>query len=145
MIFPDLGGAKIIIRGKDGSELDYQRFPITVCCTELPDGMSPQEIERKQCVIDGYFFRFWKYQSARTDSVESAGQLSPLIIAKQPIMVESGIDVLDRGLLFFVLGVVAMIIFLISYFRFVDRKQKPQQENILENLPDKIDITGIDG
>ncbi len=145
MIFPDLGGAKIIIRGKDGSELDYQRFPITVCCTELPDGMSPQDIERKQCVIDGYFFRFWKYQSARTDSVESTGQLSPLIIAKQPIMAESGIDVLDRGLLFFVLGVVAMIIFLICYFRFVDRKQKPQLENILENLPDKIDITGIDG
>ncbi|MCP4480492.1 MAG: hypothetical protein GY818_20600 [Planctomycetaceae bacterium] len=145
MIFPDLGGAKIIIRGKDGSELDYQRFPITVCCTELPNGMTAQEIERKQCVIDGYFFRFWKYQSARTDLVESAGQLSPLVIAKQPVLVETGIDVLDRGLLFFVLGTMALVIFLISYFRFVDRNQKPPLENILENLPEKIDISGIDG
>ena len=145
MIFPDLGGAKIIIRGKDGSELNYQRFPITVCCTELPQGMSAQEVERKQCVIDGYFFRFWKYQSARTDLVESTGQLSPLIIAKQPILVESGLDVLDRGLLFFVLGTAAMIIFLICYFRFIDRKQKPPLENILENLPEKIDISSFDG
>jgi hypothetical protein len=145
MIFPDLGGAKIIIRGKDGSELDYQRFPITVCCTELPNGMTAPEIERKQCVIDGYFFRFWKYQSARTDLVESAGQLSPLVIAKQPVLVETGIDVLDRGLLFFVLGTMALVIFLISYFRFVDRNQKPPLENILENLPEKIDISGIDG
>ncbi|MDA7909163.1 hypothetical protein N9B68_01575 [bacterium] len=145
MIFPDLGGAKIIIRGKDGSELDYQRFPITVCCTELPNGMSAQEVERKQCVIHGYFFRFWKYQSARTDLVDSTGQLSPLIIAKQPVLVETGIDVLDRGLLFFVLGTAALIIFLISYFRFVDRNQKPPLENMLENLPEKIDISGFDG
>ena len=145
MIFPDLGGAKIIIRGKDGSELDYQRFPITVCCPKLPNGMSIQEVERKQCVIEGYFFRFWKYQSARTDLVESTGQLSPLIIAKQPVLVETGLDVLDQGLLFFVLGTAALIIFLISYFRFVDRNQKPPLENILENLPEKIDISGFEG
>ncbi|MCP4778957.1 MAG: hypothetical protein GY880_32480, partial [Planctomycetaceae bacterium] len=85
------------------------------------------------------------YQSARTDLVESAGQLSPLVIAKQPVLVETGIDVLDRGLLFFVLGTMALVIFLISYFRFVDRNQKPPLENILENLPEKIDISGIDG
>jgi hypothetical protein len=145
MIFPDLGGAKIIIRGKDGNELDYQRFPITVCCPTLPNGMSTQEVERKQCVIEGYFFRFWKYQSARTDLVESTGQLSPLIIAKQPVLVETGLDVLDKGLLFFVLGSAALIISLISYFRFVDRNQKPPLENILENLPEKIDISGFEG
>ncbi len=145
MIFPDLGGAKIIIRGKDGSELDYQRFPITVCCTELPKGMTAQDVERKQCTVDGYFFRFWKYQSARTDSAESSGQLSPLVIAKQPVLVGTTSNVLDRGLLFFVLGIVALIIFLITYFRFVDRNQKPTVENILENLPEKIDISGIDG
>ena len=107
--------------------------------------MTAQDVERKQCTVDGYFFRFWKYQSARTDSAESTGQLSPLVIAKQPVLVETASNVLDRGLLFFVLGIVALIIFLITYFRFVDRNQKPPVENILENLPEKIDISGIDG
>jgi len=60
-------------------------------------------------------------------------------------LVETASNVLDRGLLFFVLGIVALIIFLITYFRFVDRNQKPPVENILENLPEKIDISGIDG
>ena len=76
-MFPSLDGGKIVVKNKSGKEIEYKRFPITVCCLELPTGFSIESIERQSVLIDGFFFRFWKYQSDKTDAAGASGQVSP--------------------------------------------------------------------
>lgn len=142
MLFPDLDGARVVVRNKDGSKLDYRRFPITVCCTELPDGLTPAEMERQQCVVNGFYYRFWKYQSEHTDQLHANGQVSPLILAQSPQLIESSIGQLNAVLLVFVIGAIAIIFALIMGFRIADRRQKTPGAKILDSLPDKIDASG---
>ena len=144
IIFPDLDGAKIIVKNKDGGQLDYQRFPVTVCCTELPEGMSPSDIERKPFVVDGFFFRFWKYQSDKTDLAGTSGQVSPLIITNSPFEVKSQRGILNSVMLILTIGFIAVLVAVIYGFRVADRTQKSPSEKMLETLPKRIDLSGID-
>ena len=124
--------------------MDYRRFPITICCTELPAGMGPTDVERKQFVVDGYFFRFWKYRSDITDKAAAAGQVSPLIIAKCPRMIEPDTRALNLTLLIFMITVVAGIVALIGGYKIADRKRQSPVEKILDTLPEKIDLSGLE-
>lgn len=144
MLFPDLDGARIVVKNKDGSKLDYRRFPITVCCTELPAGMTPTDMERQSCIVDGFFYRFWKYQSEKTDQLQTSGQVSPLIIAKRPVMFDSDIGRLNTALLIFVVAVITTILALFFGFRIADRRRMAPGTKILDSLPDKIDVSGLD-
>ena len=143
MMFPDLDGGKIVVKNKSGDDLEYRRFPITVCCLELPEGMTASEIERKPMVVEGFFFRFWKYQSDLTDTAGTSGQVSPLIIAKSPTIIESQESRLNLILLIFVSALIAGVAILLWTYRIVDRRQKSPGQKILETLPDKLDLTGV--
>lgn len=144
MLFPDLDGAKVVVKNKDGTKLDYRRFPITICCTELPTDMKPTDLERKQFVVDGYFFRFWKYQSEKTDQTAATGQVSPLIIAKRPLLIESDANGLNLVLLIFVISTIAGIFAMIAGYRIADRRRKTPVEKIMDTLPEKIDLSGLE-
>ncbi len=143
MLFPDLDGAKIVVNSKDGKQLDYRRFPVTVCVSELPAGMSPQDVERKQFEIDGFFFRFWKYQSEKTDTAQTTGQVSPLIIAKRPTLIEPVRNQLNSILFGFIAFLICGVGALVVYFWYVDRGKKTPAVQMIESLPDQIDLTGI--
>ncbi len=144
MLFPDLDGAKIVVKNKDGTKMDYRRFPVTICCTELPAGMSPTDLERKQFVVDGYFFRFWRYESDKTDQAAGTGQVSPLIIAKCPQLIGSDTSSLNLALLVFAIATLAGIIILIGGYRIADRQRQTPVEKILGTLPDQIDLSGLE-
>ena len=144
MLFPDLDGATIIVKNQNGKQLDYRRFPVTVCCRELPAAMSPADIERRAFVVEGFFFRFWKYQSEKTDEAGASGQISPLVIANRLIPVDVQSDRMDSILLIFVLAVIGGFAALVYGFRIADKKRKPAGEKILASLPDRIDLSGID-
>ena len=143
MLFPDLDGTEIIVKNQDGSKMGYSRFPITVCCTELPKGMSPADLERKQFVVDGYFYRFWKYQSDNTDG-KSAGQVSPLIIAKRPQLVALSSGRLNQLLVILMMTIIAGILLLIGAYRLADRRRKTSSKALPDALPAQIDLTGLD-
>ena len=144
MLFPDLDGAKVVINSKDGEQLDYRKFPVTVCCTELPPGMQPKDIEKKQFDIEGYFFRFWKYQSDKTDAVNASGQVSPLIMAKLPVEIPTKANQLNWILTIFVVTLIAGTAILLWTYRVADRKRETPDAEILSSLPDRIDLAGID-
>ncbi len=105
--------------------------------------MNPADMERKAFVVEGIFFRFWKYQSDKTDLAGTSGQVSPLIMATALVPVDLQEKRLDFMLLIFVIVVIGGIAALIYSFRRADQKQKSPAEKILESLPDRIDVSGL--
>ena len=77
VLFPDLKGGKILIEDKSGDVQEFNGYPITVCCSELPLGMTAANVERKPFFVDGFFFRFWKFQSEKTDLAGKSGLAEP--------------------------------------------------------------------
>lgn len=147
MLFPDLDGGKIVIKNKkkDGEDIEFRRFPITICCLELPQGLIPETVERKPFLVDGFFFRLWKFQSDKTDAVDGiSGQLSPLIIAKSVTQIDSQEGLLNSVLLYFVVAVMAGIAILFWWYRTADRRHQTPGQKIIETLPEQIDVSGIE-
>jgi hypothetical protein len=143
ILFPDLKGGKIVVQDSSGGNLEFKRYPVTICCTELPAGMQPADVERKPVVVDGFFFRFWKFQSEKTDSAGKTGLPSPLIIARSFTPLESQAGRLNLILLVFVIAVSLGIATLVWAFWRSDQKRKSQGESLLDSLPDQIDLSGI--
>ena len=144
IMFPNLDGSKIVVKNKSGKDIEYKRFPITVCCLQLPAGFSTTTIERKPFMIDGFFFRFWKYQADKTDAVGASGQVSPLIIANTPIPIDSQEGRLNFILLCFVSALIVGFSILMWWYRGIDRRQKSPGQKIIESLPEQIDVSGIE-
>lgn len=147
MLFPNLEGGKIVIKNKkkDGEDIEFRRFPITICCLELPQGLIPETVERKPFLVDGFFFRFWKFQSDKTDATDGiSGQISPLIIAKSVTQIDSQEGLLNSVLLSFVIAVMVGIAILFWWYRTVDRRHQTPGQKIIETLPEKIDVSGIE-
>ena len=144
IVFPNLDGGKIVVKNKSGEDIEYKRFPITVCCLQLPEGFSTTSIERQSFLIDGFFFRFWKYQSDKTDAAGASGQVSQLIIVKTPIHVAAEEGWLDLILLCFVTVLIVGFSILTWWYRGVDRRQKSPGQKIIESLPEQIDVAGIE-
>ncbi len=144
MVFPNLDGRTIKVKNKKGDDLEYSRFPITVCCLQLPDGLSPTDVERKPFLIDGFFFRFWKYQSDKTDAAGAPGQVSPLIIAKTLIPIKSQEGRLNFFLLSFVSALIAGFTLMVWWYRSVDRNRQSPGQKIIDSLPEQLDVSGIE-
>lgn len=144
IMFPNLDGGKIVVKNQSGKDIEYKRFPITVCCLQLPDGFSTTTIERKPFLIDGFFFRFWKYQADKTDAVGASGQVSPLIIANTPIPIDSQEGRLNFILLCFVSVLIVGFSILTWWYRGLDRRQKSPGQKIIDSLPEQLDVTGIE-
>ncbi|MEL7497374.1 MAG: hypothetical protein AAFN77_07160 [Planctomycetota bacterium] len=141
VLFPKL--SQKVIMSEDGKDVELDRYAVTVCCTELPEGMTPEQMERQQVSIDGIFFRIWKFETEATDRAGISGTMSPLIIANQPQVLKSNTADLNRYVLIFVLSVIAAIGLLLLYLRITDRRDKTHAETLLESLPEKIDVSGL--
>ncbi len=139
MVFPDMEGQQIVVKNPGGEDLVYRRFPVTVCARTLPDNLSPADIENTKVFVSGIFFRFWRYQSDLTDSAKTSGQVSPLVISNQPVVLGSGPETLNLILAIFV-GTTALVIGIMLWaFR------NPNRQRRLENAISKpVDFRGIE-
>jgi hypothetical protein len=144
-LFPDLDGQKIVVSNPNGEDQVFRRFPVTVCLTELPDGLTPAEMEGKQIALQGFFYRFWSYVSERANQDGVAGQVSPLVIASQTKVFASSqgqLNLFLGGLLFAMIVGMCLLGWYYSYQRHrgSDRTDAiPQDE-----LPEKLDTSNFD-
>ncbi len=140
-LFPDVGKVKYT---EKGNSVTFDRYPVIVCCTELPAGETPETMAGKQLSIDGVFYRTWRFESEFSDQTGIAGTNSPLIMSNAPVVLKPSTAALNRYVLVFVLSVIGVIGLLMVYLRVVDRREKTHTQTLLEELPDRIDTDGLD-
>lgn len=143
MVFPNLNGKKISIEHRDGTQTEYSRFPITVICTELPEGMSPGDLEKQRIQVDGFFFRYWSFRSGKSDQTWGTGQPSPLLISRRPTLLASNVGYLNSFLIGFVVVVSASVAALVIGLRIKDRRKGKRMTPLVDQLPEQIDVSGI--
>lgn len=142
MVFPDLDDQQIVVKNPAGEDLVYRRFPVTMCARSLPAGMQPVDIENQQIMVEGFYFRFWKYASDLTEQAGVSGQISPLIISGRPVMVVSDGETLNVILCGFLLATILGLATLLWVFR--NPRKRPALQSMPHGLPDQMDVTGIE-
>lgn len=150
-MFIPLGDSRIVIKSRtpddalaETEDVVYKnRFPATVCVPRLP--VTTEEIRGKRVTIDGFFMKFWNYDSEFTSRLNpSLGQVSPLVIGIEPTISNSSKHSIDNFLLT-ALGVIGLSIFgLIWYFRRSDQRQKNPMHGRLYELQDDLKLDPLD-
>ena len=79
-IFPDLDGQKITVKSPAGDRVPYGRFAVTVRAFKLPAGETEQSLLDKRIRVDGFHYRFWRYDSVFSDQQGLQGQIGALVI-----------------------------------------------------------------
>ena len=144
-LFPDLNQAIVLTEetANGPAKAVYNRFPVTICATELPHGFSVDKIKGNAISVDGTFFRIWKYDSEINRQANTSGTISPLIITQNIEVVQSSSWI--KHLVTWVFGGIAVLIaFMYAYFRVFNKKQARSSESILDSLPDQIDVSGFE-
>ena len=145
MLFPNLD-QKIVLNemtDQGPSKVTYDRFPVTVCCRQLPAGFAPKDFEGEKVRAEGFFFRIWKFDSEITQEAGLSGSISPLILANSATVLPSN-KLLEQFLTWAVLIGLAAVMLAIGYFRFFPGRRSTTETSILESLPERIDTTGLD-
>lgn len=126
--------------------LTYSRFPFTICARSLPAGMSPADIENQQVMIEGFFYRFWKYEAEYTEAMGASGQLSPLIIVNQPRVVTTSTWQLNTFINSILIFFLAILLFAgWTSWRINQRRNRIAGDKLDgAPLPDKIDTRNFD-
>ena len=90
-VFPDLDQAIVLTENTpDGpAKAVYKRFPVTICATQLPEGLSPEDVSGSAISIDGTFFRIWKYDAEINQQANTSATISPLIITRDIKVIET--------------------------------------------------------
>ena len=144
ILFPDLNQSIVLTENTDDGPVKavYDRFPITVCATELPAGVYAEDVEGEAVSIDGTFFRIWKYDAEISKREKTSGTISPLIISRDFEIIETSFWF--QHLISWVFGLIAAILaFMYAYHR-IFGKRPPPTESILDTLPDTLDVSGLD-
>lgn len=108
---------------KDLQGLVYKsRYPVQICLVELPLKLQTAQTQiqhgtyrsnslHEDITLNGFFFKLWAYQSARTMSVgDNRVQLSPLFIANNVLVHEtSGLNA-KRGSIYLGVGFVILLL-----------------------------------
>ena len=150
-MFIPLGDSRIVIKSQapddasaEAKDVVYKnRFPATVCVPRLPGTI--EEIRGKRVTIDGFFMKFWNYDSEFTSRLHpSLGQVSPLVIGIEPRISNSSKHSIDNFLLT-VLGVVGLgIAGLIWYFHRSDQRQKNPMHGRFHEFQDDLKPTPLE-
>ena len=128
-MFIPLGDSRIVIKnalsgaaGEKSEDLVYQnRFPATVCVLQLPE--TTEEIRGKRVTIDGFFMKFWNYESEFTAGLNpTLGQVSPLVIGIEPMINNSSRNAIDTILMAILAAMGVGVVGLILYFRRSDQR-----------------------
>lgn len=112
-IFPDLDGQKITVKSPSGERVPYGRFAVTVRTSKLPEGETEQSLLDKRVQVDGFHYRFWRYDSVFSDQQGLQGQIGALLIGG-PIRVlkKPSVTLLNERLMWIVallaIGLIAM-------------------------------------
>ncbi len=139
IVFPDLrvDDRNITVEiGKDDQKIVYNRFPFTVCVRRLPDGQTAESMQDQTVIVDGFYFRFWQYDSQITRDAGVNAQISPVIIADEPDLKDPSTDDWSRFigiLLLTMLGLIAIVA--LAFLRFNRKAGNRKQE-----LPERIDF-----
>ena len=143
-LFPDLDGRGVVVRTSADESIKFDQFPVTVCLPQLPKGMTAAELEGRAVQVEGYFYRFIKYQSKVSETANQSGQVSPMVIANRVNVTSigttaEGVDTLLRGLLIAILGVVAIAVAYGVWAAPSRRRRLVAGDS--EALPEKIDLS----
>ena len=149
-LFPDLGGRKVVTRTGEGEALSFDRYPVTVCLSALPSGMTPETLTGKTATVDGFFYRLIKYQSQKTEAEDQDGMVSPLVMASAIQLVSTAntaraVDGLMNAFLWLMLAAVAAVIIwkFVRWRRSVFGGSSRSDEGAFD-FPDKIDASNIE-
>ena len=144
-VFPDLDQAIVLTENTpDGpAKAVYKRFPVTICATQLPEGLSPEDVSGSAISIDGTFFRIWKYDAEINQQANTSATISPLIITRDIKVIEKA-SWMNHLVTWVFGGIAALIAFMYAYHRVFSKKQTRPTESILDTLPDQIDVTGLE-
>ena len=80
-IFPELDGQKITVKSPDGDRVQYGRFAVTVRASALPSGETEESMLGQRVRVDGFHYRFWRYDSVFSGQHGLKGQVGALVIA----------------------------------------------------------------
>ena len=147
-MFVPLGDSRIVIKngvagegGEKPQDLVYQnRFPATVCVLQLPG--TPDEIRGKRVTIDGFFMKFWNYESEFTAGMNpTLGQVSPLVIGVEPTINNSSGNAIDNILLLSLAVMGAGVVGLILYFRRSDQRLR----NLRDQTSQDFELSHFEG
>ena len=144
-LFPELNQSIVLTeKTKDGPvRVEYKRFPITVCAIKLPPGVYSEDVEGEAISVDGTFFRVWKYDAEISQQAKSSGTISPLIISQDFEIITTPRWL--SQLASWVLGAIAIgFACWFAYRRVFGNRENRPAESILDNLPDQLDVTGLD-
>ena len=147
-LFPDLGGRPVVIKSGKDENLEFSRYPVTVCLSKLPAGLSAQTMSGKTATVEGFFYRFVRYQSQKSEAAGKDGMVSPLVMASGISIVStqqsaSALDSLLRlAALMLLLAIGAAIAWRVISWR--REFSKTSQKASAFELPDSIDISNID-
>lgn len=98
-IFPDLDGQQITIKSPAGKRVPYGRFAVTVRASELPRGETEKSLMDKRIRVNGFHYRFWRYDSVFANQQDLKGQVGALVIAGPvEVLTSPPTAVLDDGL-----------------------------------------------
>lgn len=130
-LFAPLGDGSVRLRGSDGQEVVFRgRFPVT--CHVPSDLAAGESWVGRRVRVQGFFYRFWSYESALSHEQGFAGgQLSPLILAVRvtPIVVDEA--VVERWLTWIMMGLISLVVALVVAYTWMDRRP-------LRRLPDQL-------
>ena len=115
-IFPDLDGQKITVKSPAGDRVPYGRFAVTVRTSRLPKGETEQSLLEKRVQIDGFHYRFWRYDSVFSGQQGLKGQIGALVIGG-PIKVlkKPSVASLDMVIMWIV-GVLALGLIALGWY-----------------------------
>lgn len=111
-IFPDLDGQKITVKSPAGDRVPYGRFAVTVRASKLPEGETEQSLLDKRVRVDGFHYRFWRYDSVFSGQNGLQGQIGALVIGgPMEVLKKPSVALLNEGLMW---GVTLLAIGLIG-------------------------------
>ena len=145
ILFPELNQSITLTENTDDGPVKvvYERFPITVCAIKLPKGVYAEDVKGEAILVDGTFFRVWKYDAEISQRAETSGTISPLIISP-----DFKIIVTPQWLKHLVSwglgGIAVLVAFFYAYRRVFGNRRPRPSESILDTLPDELDVSGLD-
>ncbi|MDA8563632.1 hypothetical protein N9L06_04180 [Mariniblastus sp.] len=133
-IFPDLDGQKITVKSPEGNRVPYGRFAVTVRTSRLPKGETEQSLLEKRVQIDGFHYRFWRYDSVFSGQQGLKGQIGALVIGG-PIKVlkKPSVASLDMVIMWIV-GVLALGLIALGWYG----RAKTGSDRTYDALPDML-------
>ncbi len=141
-VFVPLENLKVRLANHEKSRLFENQFPVTVCVSELPSGLTPGPVLHEPVEMQGVYYRIWNYKPSGAD--EDLLQPSPLIVGgtvKLVLPEESQGDSATLGFVF--IGLIVLVALTAWWFSRGDARFKREmlEKRILKE--DEVDLRDL--